>query len=418
MKKKFYSLVMLFLTQCAMSFAENTDISTLDNIIYIESFTLEAGTESSISLKMKNTAAIRSFGFDLYLPEGITAVPNSSGNPRGSLNYDRVPKDDDGFPAHKMTLSFQEGNVIRFLCDAQEGQTFIGNEGEIATLRVNVAGTMAEGDYPIIIRTMKLSETDIANHYDTDYIESTVTITGTSDTRTVLDETSTTAPTSATNVDVRVKRTIKADEWSTICLPFAMTEAQVKEAFGDNVQLGEFNGVDYEFDGDDVVGITVNFTNTQSIEANHPYIIKVSQPVSEFTLDGVDIVADEDEAYIEFDNGKTGSRRVVYSGFYGTYHAQTVLDKFTLFLSDNKFWYSMGQTAMKAFRAYFDFLDKLTDVENASNIKLWVNNNDEDRLQSLSGSPIKGENTYSLAGQRVGKGYKGIVIESGKKTIK
>lgn len=418
MKKKFYSLVMLFLTQCAMSFAENTDISTLDNIIYIESFTLEAGTESSISLKMKNTAAIRSFGFDLYLPEGITAVPNSSGNPRGSLNYDRVPKDDDGFPAHKMTLSFQEGNVIRFLCDAQEGQTFIGNEGEIATLRVNVAGTMAEGDYPIIIRTMKLSETDIANHYDTDYIESTVTITGTSDTRTVLDETSTTAPTSATNVDVRVKRTIKADEWSTICLPFAMTEAQVKEAFGDNVQLGEFNGVDYEFDGDDVVGITVNFTNTQSIEANHPYIIKVSQPVSEFTLDGVDIVADEDEAYIEFDNGKTGSRRVVYSGFYGTYHAQTVLDKFTLFLSDNKFWYSMGQTAMKAFRAYFDFLDKLTDVENASNIKLWVNNNDEDRLQSLSGSPIKGENTYNLAGQRVGKGYKGIVIESGKKTIK
>ena len=35
----------------------------------------------------------------------------------------------------------------------------------------------------------------------------------------------------------------------------------------------------------------------------------LSAPVSEFTLDGVDIVADEDEAYVEFDNGKTGSRR-------------------------------------------------------------------------------------------------------------
>ena len=253
---------------------------------------------------------------------------------------------------------------------------------------------------------------------DSDMIMSTITVTAPADPCTVLDETSTTVPESATNVDVRVKRTIKADEWSTICLPFSMTETQVKEAFGDNVQLGEFNGVDYEFDGDDVVGITVNFTNTQSIEANHPYIIKVSQPVSEFTLDGVDIVADEDEAYIEFDNGKTGSRRVVYSGFYGTYHAQTVLDKFTLFLSDNKFWYSMGQTTMKAFRAYFEFLDKLTDVENASNIKLWVNNDDEDGLQSLSGTPIMGENTYNLAGQRVGKNYKGIIIESGKKTIK
>lgn len=74
-----------------------------------------------------------------------------------------------------------------------------------------------------------------------------------------------------TNANVRVRRTIKAGEWNTICLPFAMTAEQVKGAFGNDVQIGDFN--DYEFDGD---VISVKFRNATAIEANHPYIIKVA----------------------------------------------------------------------------------------------------------------------------------------------
>ena len=401
MKKEVYSLIMLFLTQCAMSFADNTDISTLDNVIYVEPFTLEAGAESSISLKMKNTAAIRSFGFDLYLPEGITATPNSSGKPWGSLNYNRVPKDED------------------------EGQTFIGNEGEIATLRVNVAGAMAEGDYPIIIRTMKLSETDIANHYDTDYIESTVTITRPGDGRITFDEESDNSEVlkNVTGVDVRVKRTIKADEWSTICLPFAMTETQVKEAFGEDVQLADFTGYDITKAGEDIIGITVNFNIATAIEANHPYIIKVSTVITEFTVDAVDIVPENEPCVsLGWTTGRGSSAVYHPMDFIGTYVADfdfyNDAKRKALFLNGNKLYYATENTMhMKAFRAYFDFDDILTDVENASNIKLWVNNDEVDSLQSLSGTPIMGENTYNLAGQRVGKNYKGIIIESGKKVM-
>jgi len=147
----------------------------------------------------------------------------------------------------------------------------------------------------------------------------------------------------------------------------------------------------------------------------------VSAPISEFTLDGVDIVVDEDEAYIEFDNGKTGGRRVVYSGFYGTYHAGTVLDKFTLFLSDNKFWYSTGKTKMKAFRAYFEFLDILTDVEDAysSRISMNFSNDKTTGINSLTAAPIlKGEGSiYNLKGQRVEKPAKGIYVRDGKKYV-
>ena len=48
---------------------------------------------------------------------------------------------------------------------------------------------------------------------------------------------------------VRVKRTINANEWSTICLPFAITAEQVKGVFGDDVQLGDFTGAVYELEG-------------------------------------------------------------------------------------------------------------------------------------------------------------------------
>ena len=412
MRKLFILANLLFMGQ--MMHATNTDVSDIPNVIYISPFSAAAGSQVSVSIEMKNVVAIRGFQFDLYLPNGVTAVKSDKGRIQGSLSEGRLPDEDE----HDLTFSEQEDGAIRFLCSSQYDETFTGTNGEIATLQVRIAGDMAIGDYPILLKNVKLTETDISYFYLTELVETTITITEPADTRTVLDENSTTVPASAANVDVRVKRTINANEWSTICLPFAMTEVQVKEAFGDDVQLADFIGTNPEYDeNDNVVAITANFTEAQAIEANYPYIIKVSTAVTEFTVDGVDIVADEDEAYIEFDNGKTGSRRVVYSGFYGTYHAQTVLDEFTLFLSDNKFWYSTGLTKMKAFRAYFEFLDILTEVEEANGIKIWVGD-DATGIESIDHSSLTIDHRYNLAGQRVGKDYKGIVIENGKKIIK
>ena len=60
----------------------------------------------------------------------------------------------------------------------------------------------------------------------------------------VLDENSTEVPASASNVDVQILRTIKADEWSTICLPFTATGEQVKQAWDEDVQLASFTGLE------------------------------------------------------------------------------------------------------------------------------------------------------------------------------
>ena len=143
--------------------------------------------------------------------------------------------------------------------------------------------------------------------------------------------------------------------------------------------------------------------------------------MTEFSVDGVDIVPNESEAFVEFDNGKTGSRRVVYSGFYGTYHAGTLLEKYSLFLDENQFWYSMGKTKMKAFRAYFNFLDVLTEMEEAgARVNLKVNN-DATGIREIDARQLGDSDfcptTVNLAGQHVGPGYKGIVIVNGKKQL-
>lgn len=233
----------------------------------------------------------------------------------------------------------------------------------------------------------------------------------------ILDELATVAPEAATNVDVTVKRTINANEWSTICLPFAMTAEQVKTAFGNDVVLKEFTGADSDFDNDDnVVGIKVNFDDANAIEVNHPYVIKVSNNITEFKVNNIDIDPQEDEAYIEFDNGKTGSRRVVYSGFYGTYHAETVVPNECLFLSNNKFWYSTGNTKMKAYRAYFEFLDKLTD--KSANTRIDFNFDETTGIKEVHGN-TNVDGTYDLQGRKVEEPTnKGLYIVNGRKVVK
>ena len=155
-----------------------------------------------------------------------------------------------------------------------------------------------------------------------------------------------------------------------------------------------------------------------AIEANHPYIIKVSSPVTEFEVDGVDIVP-EDEPCIEFDNGRTGSRRVVFSGFYGTYQAQTTVPEFALFLSSGQFYYSKGLTKMKGYRAFFETQEILSKVENAAGAKIGLNIggettslNEELRMKNEKYNAI-----YNLAGQRVAQPTRGLYIVNGKKVI-
>ena len=416
MKKTILLSLLAVITAFTTGRAEESNLSELSDAVYVQPLSAPAGSQQTLSIRMKNSFAVQTINFDLKLPSELTIVRVN--NKLISPSTERIVE----FDTFKTSTQPDGSTRLLALAAYENEDGTITNipvgDGEIATVRVNIDSEAIPGDYPIIVKNIQLvSRENEAKNIEE--VTTMLTITEAGDGRILLDENSTTAPESATNVDVRVKRTINANEWSTIVLPFTMSAEQVKAAFGDDVQLADFKGTEPEYDDDDnCVAVTVNFDAASAIEANHPYIIKVSQPVEEFTVDGVDIVADEDEAYIEFDNGKTGSRREVYSGFYGTYHAQTELEEFTLFLNGNKFWYSTGQTKMKAFRAYFWFLDVLTEVENASGIKIWVNPDDATGIDNVNANLNHNDAIFNLAGQRVGKNYKGIVVTKGKKALR
>lgn len=174
--KKFIIPILLFCVGYAnQAKAQDTDLSTYDNVIYVASQTVTAGQTSTLSICMKNTAAIRGFQFDLYLPTGVTAVKNNKGRYVCSFNSGRLPEDDE----HTLTLGAQEDGCIRFLCGSQYDETFTGTDGEIATLQVQVAADMAAGNYPIILKNMKLSETDISKYYEAAEVQTTLTVTTT-----------------------------------------------------------------------------------------------------------------------------------------------------------------------------------------------------------------------------------------------
>ena len=405
MKKQLFLFLLGCIGMIRPMYAADTDISALDNIVYIESFTATPGTtELSVSLQMKNSAPIRGFQFDLVLPEGVTPATYASGNIKCELSKGRLEEGD----SHTLTVEPQTDGSYRFLCGSMQDETFTGTTGEVATLKVNISASMALGDYPIVLKTMKLSETNINKYYETASIEATLTIS--SSVRTVLEEDNTTEFDDAAGVDVLVRRTIVAGVWNTIVLPFSMTAEQVKAAFGTDVKLAEFSA--WEADGNNV---KLTFTEgITAIEANHPYLIKVTTGLTEFTADNVNIAPKRkkngsfDEPYTEVKIGKK------YGYFTGTYTVKNVPVN-ALFLSDNALWFCTGSNTIKAFRAYFE----LDDVEYSAGARLTFSVDDSGLtgITERSYSNSDSERVFNLQGQPVTTPANGIYIINGKKTI-
>ena len=392
MKKTIFSLlVLLFLHNAAAQKLSIADVEVLPGSTV--SFTMKVDVQSGVYSGFQFNMQFPTTGFSTT---GSTTV--SSSWQGGSLSVG------------DLTAGAGRGSALSL-----SDNPIPNGEIEIGTVEFRVDESVPLGEYDVTISDFNFLDgtnyTPVSSVTFKVHVVNMLTL--------VLDENSTTVPEAAEGVNVRVKRTINASEWSTICLPFAMTAEQVKTAFGNDVQLGNFCDTESTYDNDEnVTAISISFEDATEIEANHPYIIKVSAPITEFTVENVDVDPAEDDALVEVDNGKTGKKRVVYGGFYGTYHAQTTLEEYALFLNSNKFWYSTGLTKMKAFRAYFIMLDVLTDVENAAARISFSFDNKPTGINSLNPSQKgEGSNYYNLNGQRTKALRKGLYIRDGKKMV-
>ena len=107
--------------------AETTNLTGIDNAIYIKSLSANAGEVKKLSICMKNTAQIRGFQFNLYLPEGVTIAQNAKGKQLVSLSPGRRGE----FDEHTLSIGKQEDGSFLFLCGSLPEDTFLGNDGEV-----------------------------------------------------------------------------------------------------------------------------------------------------------------------------------------------------------------------------------------------------------------------------------------------
>ena len=200
--------------------------------------------------------------------------------------------------------------------------------------------------------------------------------------------------------DITLNRTLVADKWNTLCVPFAISEEEIKANFGEGTLVEKFDAVN---------GNTVNFANATSIEAGVPYLIKPTVAGTTYTFNGKEVSADAPKA--------EGNADVTFQGIYsptditneGTVKAAGVTE-------GGKVLFVNPGSKTKAFRCFFTISDNasitpamlkisIKGVETAINSIVMDNSNATDNA------------VYNLQGQRVNGNSltKGIYIKNGKK---
>lgn len=238
---------------------------------------------------------------------------------------------------------------------------------------------------------------------------------------------------------VKILRTIKANSWSTIILPFDLTDKEMQDNFTNHgAVLCEFKsfGVSNETSG----GYPVDwyfYTHKYdgNIKANTPYFIKVTSKISEINLTNKIVsssLSDNQSTDIGCTDGSVTDENEKLH-FVGTYVSRDIPAK-NIFLSNNQYWFSVknAPSHTKAFRAYISGvnIDSYSDdpfstgVSNSAKITMLVDddpvitgissvnesrdNKGDDRIYNLSGQYVS-NNRLSLPA--------GVYIQNGKKFI-
>lgn len=149
----------------------DTDVSALDNVVYINKVEGFVGQQKTLSLKMKNTVGIQTVQFDLYLPDGVTVAKDEDGFDLIELSTERTTvRKMDSFSSRQIS-----DGTYRVLINSSGGYTFDGEDGEVARVTVNIADDIAEGDYPLILKDIVLVNKS-SEGFETEYVKATLTV--------------------------------------------------------------------------------------------------------------------------------------------------------------------------------------------------------------------------------------------------
>ena len=231
------------------------------------------------------------------------------------------------------------------------------------------------------------------------------------------DNTATLAAWDGCDANITVQRTLQPGSWNTLVLPFDVSTLFL------NILKGEGITAVKELTDAPLTDGTLNltFADATNLEAGKPYLVMVGSVFDLSTMAVPDVVKATPKpftsTYVDFvpTLGKT-----LVTGPEGD---ESNEDAVLFLAAGNKLVNpsvvndpEQAASYMKGFRAYFRLKG---NAVNAASFNLDMGEGETDGIKSVQGSgfTVNGE-AYNLAGQRVGKDYKGIVIVNGKKIVK
>ena len=201
--------------------------------------------------------------------------------------------------------------------------------------------------------------------------------------------------------DVTLTRTLTANVWNTICLPFDVTAEQIANVLKskDNVKV---------FDREDASKQTIYFQNAATMTAGVPYLIKPTESATELVFKGVKITEHSAKSSLGNDYGVCGT--------FVPYKLST--DGTDLFLkTDGKFYVpAEGKETMRGFRAFFIV------PKNTAGAALNLSFGEATGIDGVAVDAVKSVKIYNVNGQYVGTNLealpKGLYVVGGKKVLK
>lgn len=221
------------------------------------------------------------------------------------------------------------------------------------------------------------------------------------------------------NVTIENRGTLHADEWNMMCLPFKLSAAGYKKAFGEDVKVAEFTGVT-KSEGGELVSFNLAYINEKNgMKAATPYLIMPSKDIDTKTLkfEGVKVSTKTTKEQATGDvNCKligTLQPTILHKG-----RQQLVLK------ASNELQYMApnSTTPMQACRAYFEL--STGTVAAAKSFSFSIDGETTGVKVIDVNAPSASTNTrvYNMNGQLVGTSMEnlpqGIYVIAGKKVVK
>lgn len=208
------------------------------------------------------------------------------------------------------------------------------------------------------------------------------------------------------SAEVHLTRTFSANSWNSLCVPFAISDDEVKTQFGNDAKVAAFTGA---------TATTLEFSSCTGIEAGKPYLVYIPEGATQnkFTFKGVTAFAGQP---IDVEQqGSTNENTTFHGYFY-----KSTAPKGSYVLRKNLVYHLVSDMDIKGFRAVL-----IDGTATQRVFTQWSLDGTTTGIGNIDANVIQQFNVYNTNGQMVRHAATslddlphGVYIVNGKKVIK